>query len=381
MALWPRQHAFAVHAEASPAWALDELARRVRAGDVAGAQGMAATLAPFWKAAAGPAEGPAFLAKALRVARALDQPSLAAMLLDPFAVEALARSHVPPLVALADGYGEGWTGELLTTWSGRGRRRPAPSGRQGRDEWVMSLAPLCEALHPAGSTGTSTARLLVQGSSRWLGEAIKQRRGLGPPSRRDAALAELAPPALALLESTAVIAATDLRDEVLGCLCDGNDDLLACLMQMLRAESARPGPRQAVDGLDIVGRHCAGLVQARLACPPRADEDWSIDVPGGCICELCKVLGGFLTDPARRAWDWPAPLAAAGRRHVHSRIDSAELPVRHQTRRAGRPYTLVLTKTEALFEREMQARRCDEADLAWLCDHDKGSSVGPPLRH
>lgn len=33
---------------------------------------------------------------------------------------------------------------------------------------------------------------------------------------------------------------------------------------------------------------------------------------------------------------------------------------------AGRPYTLVLTKTEALFERDRQARLGAEADLAWL---------------
>lgn len=44
----------------------------------------------------------------------------------------------------------------------------------------------------------------------------------------------------------------------------------------------------------------------------------------------------------------------------------SELPVRHQTRRQGRPYTLVLTKTEAIFEQGMEKRRQDEADLAWL---------------
>jgi len=42
------------------------------------------------------------------------------------------------------------------------------------------------------------------------------------------------------------------------------------------------------------------------------------------------------------------------------------MPVHHQTRRSGRPYTLVLKKTDALFEREQQARWRDQADLAWL---------------
>ncbi|MGQ4328875.1 hypothetical protein ACN6K4_001785 [Streptomyces hayashii] len=51
---------------------------------------------------------------------------------------------------------------------------------------------------------------------------------------------------------------------------------------------------------------------------------------------------------------------------MHSRIDTAELPVDHRTRRQGRPYTLVLTKTEELFSRE-RATRCQAgADLAWL---------------
>jgi hypothetical protein len=36
------------------------------------------------------------------------------------------------------------------------------------------------------------------------------------------------------------------------------------------------------------------------------------------------------------------------------------------TRRQGRPYTLVLNKTDALFTREQEARTRDETDLEWL---------------
>ncbi|MDQ6945208.1 MAG: hypothetical protein M3256_02805, partial [Actinomycetota bacterium] len=52
-----------------------------------------------------------------------------------------------------------------------------------------------------------------------------------------------------------------------------------------------------------------------------------------------------------------------------SRIDGTELPVTHQTKRTGSPYKLVLTKTEALFEREKQARLREQSDLAWLLGH------------
>ncbi len=51
---------------------------------------------------------------------------------------------------------------------------------------------------------------------------------------------------------------------------------------------------------------------------------------------------------------------------MHQRVDVAELPVKHQTRRVGRPYTLILTKTDALFEREAQQRRRDQEVQAWL---------------
>ena len=51
---------------------------------------------------------------------------------------------------------------------------------------------------------------------------------------------------------------------------------------------------------------------------------------------------------------------------MHSRLDAHELPVRHKTRRAGRPTSLVLEKTEALFEREAAERRRWRADLEWL---------------
>ena len=55
-----------------------------------------------------------------------------------------------------------------------------------------------------------------------------------------------------------------------------------------------------------------------------------------------------------------------GQRHVHTQIDSAALPMRHQTRRQGRPYTLVLAKTGELFTREQGARHKAVTDLEWL---------------
>ena len=48
--------------------------------------------------------------------------------------------------------------------------------------------------------------------------------------------------------------------------------------------------------------------------------------------------------------------AKRGRQHLHETIDGRGLPVRHQTRREGRPHTLVLTKTDEVFTRDHEKR-------------------------
>jgi hypothetical protein len=137
-------------------------------------------------------------------------------------------------------------------------------------------------------------------------------------------------------------------------------------MSALRAvpELPRGGARDDA-GFGALAADCAARLRARLARPQRPSGDWSIELPaGGCTCDLCGTLRAFLDDKSRRTFEWP--LAKQSRQHVHSRIDAAELPVTHQTRRQGRPYTLVLTKTDALFAREQEARIRDETDLEWL---------------
>ena len=127
-------------------------------------------------------------------------------------------------------------------------------------------------------------------------------------------------------------------------------------MSALRAaaELPRDGTRGTCfgdAGFGDLAADCAARLRARLARPQRASGDWSIELPaGGCTCDLCDTLRVFAEDKSRRTFEWP--LAQQRRQHIHSRIDAAELPVTHVTRRQGRPYTLVLTKTEALFARE-----------------------------
>ena len=95
--------------------------------------------------------------------------------------------------------------------------------------------------------------------------------------------------------------------------------------------------------------------------------------PSRCSCELCRKLTSFLVNRNRNRFEWP--LAKAGRLHVHRTLDRYDLPVTHRTRRSGSPYTLVLTKTKALFEREQAKRKAWASDLDWL-DKEKSRFLG-----
>ncbi len=106
--LWPRERAFAVRAEASPAWAMETLKRLIRAGGTREARETAAALLPFWGTVALREERRGFFDKALSVAEGLDSPALAASLLRPFPLEALTPERAPAFVALLERYGERW---------------------------------------------------------------------------------------------------------------------------------------------------------------------------------------------------------------------------------------------------------------------------------
>ena len=96
LVVWPRKHAFAARAEASPWWALIELSERLDAGELASARADAQSVAPLWNA-----PEPGLLAPALNVAAGLADPDIALMLLRPFPVEWVTQVHADRLAALA----------------------------------------------------------------------------------------------------------------------------------------------------------------------------------------------------------------------------------------------------------------------------------------
>jgi 2OG-Fe(II) oxygenase superfamily len=344
--VWPRDRAFAARAEAGSQWALHELRERIAAGDLADARTAAESLAPFWSRISARTE---LLSAALDVAAGLGAAGTAAMLLQPFRVEILTLEHADGLAAVAERYGQEWTRAVIDGWFGSGHYYG-----DGRHEWINDeLLGLCKALPTAGRP--ETTQLLAAKAWHWLGDQLRfwtttSARG----EFRQHQLERLSSPLVRLLEA----ADDTLRDQITRALRECDDTVLECLMPALRLAHA---PQAA--GLDAVAQHCVTRLGALLDQPPRDEDDWSIAWTG-CTCDLCDTLGAFLGSQSRRTLEWP--LATPGRRHVHSKIDSAGLPVRHTTRRRGRPYTLVLTKTEELFTRAENTRHQAMTDLAWL---------------
>jgi hypothetical protein len=374
--VWPRAQAFANRAETSPAWALDQLAAMAAAGDMTGAREAAATLRPFWDSAVrgltSAEKGPVseLVGKALRTAAAVEDPETAAMLLRPFRVEDLDKGHAGPLAAVVVDHGHEWTADLLRVWFGGDQPAWVRVGTE-RQRWVSGrLRGLCEALDAAGGGAGVTARLLLELSWAWLRTDIDETMGLPSRGTRDRTLGDLGRPLAAVLTTAAALGPASVLDAICEHVKKQGAAVTVLELSALRAVTASPGnecPAAGASGdagFRDLAVDCAARLRARLDAPERADGDWSIVLPGGCTCELCATLTAFLSNARRRMFEWP--LAKPGRQHIHSRIDNAEIPVTHVTRRQGRPYTLVLTKTDGLFTGERSVRDAAAADLEWL---------------
>lgn len=277
------------------------------------------------------------------------------MLVDPLPIEMLGAHHASALADLVGRYGDSWARRILRSTTDR--RTPWGRSPSNRMTWISQLDQFASALMGLSSPGaTAAARTLTAGAWDWLTSRIDHYLQLEPPSRRDEALTELAAPILGFLSAAGTASASQLVGDAVKILCH-DDRLLGCLLKVLRERDTLPGREE-------VAAHCIQRLEHQLAQPERAADDWSITPPTGCDCELCQTLIGFLVAPEERQLEWP--IRKDKRQHIHRRIDTAELPVHHQTRRQGSPHTLVLTKSDELFSRERNARKSAEADLAWL---------------
>lgn len=361
--LWPRERTFVIRAKVSPRWAIDEIRNVLRQGEIEDARRLAERLTSFWIDVAHREESRGFFERVLGVAVGLDSPDVAPALLKPFALERLTPRAAPKLVAVSQRYGFTWCQTILESWTSN--KRGDPEGRQAA--WTASLPAVCLSVCAGGSKeGVELARWLV--ANRWAA-IVKQwgdaRDQPNPNVILDAAC-RLSRPLLGLLESSLIADHSDRHGEILRHVMSPDTEYpTRGLVHLLRtAHETRSG--RALRGVVLAGlhEHCVQALTTRVHHPARQRGDWSIAPARGCRCHLCGTLSKFLGASDQVQFEWP--LAKDQRRHIHRIIDSHDLPVSHITRRVGRPFTLVLTKTDTLFERDAAERELWGRDVRWL---------------
>ena len=204
---------------------------------------------------------------------------------------------------------------------------------------------------------------LVARQWEWVKKELADAESERAPSEAEARLEAMAPTVLAILESTLVVDAVLLRETIVRHLSGAcSERRVSFVLAFLRVAGKRDTrERLALRPLrELCGESLAGW----LRTPPRPPGDWSIATSLDCACGRCRTLNAFLMAPIRKTFEWP--LAKDDRAHIHQIIEGYELPVGHQTRRTGRPYTLVLTKREDLFERDAKRRQRWVRDVKWL---------------
>ena len=240
-----------------------------------------------------------------------------------------------------------------------------------RRDWLAALPDLCRGLCGQDSAaGRELAAWLVGEQWRWWMAQWKEGCEFPDPWSSLEVLKADCEPFLGLLESSLVAGSRELHDTMLRFAVTAAGGPVLALTHLLRT-ALRTCPRTTLAGLGLGELHgrCMEELQSRLDQPPRRQNDWSIPAPVHCRCDLCKQLSRFLVNPKRTLFEWP--LAKQKRRHIHGIISEHALPVTHETLRTGRPFTLVLEKTQALFETDAAERKTWKRELAWLTKNQR----------
>jgi hypothetical protein len=362
--LWPRERTFVIRAKTSPMWGVGEIAKTLRRGDVATALGMARRVLPFWAHAVRLERKPNFADRTLQVSVQLADPEIAAALLDPFTITSVKSKAAPRLVALLERYGLQWCRTLMRAWLSEKRHDEAPEARLAG--MSATLPALCRSLcGRRGTEGQTLAQELLEAQWAWLLAHLKDLQQDSDAKELAKNLASLCKPVLAIIEGSR-IAQSALHGRVLNLLMRESAGLpLQVSLGVLRAahQASRTNALRQL-GLSPLHAHCLRQITARVEAPARAKDDWSIATQVRCPCKLCATLTGYLRASKQVRLEWP--LAQGERGHIHGIIESSDVPVRHTTRRTGRPFTLVLEKTETVFARDTAERRRWQEEFVWL---------------
>jgi hypothetical protein len=359
--LWPRKRTFVIRAKAAPLWGIGEVAKALNARGASDALALARQLLPFWPEVARQKDKRGLLDATAKVAAKLDAPTVAATLLQPFALIGVTPKAVPRLANLLESYGLDWCRALLRSWESQ----KTYESTQERLSWMGSVLPaLCRSLSVRdGSDGQSLARSILTEQWAWLLDHSRQLQQRCSEKQRSQELSRLCNPILGLFQSSRITKQPDLHARVIEFLVSGAPEHVPLGVLQAAHEHRKSDALHSL-GLKPVHLHCTKEIATRLNAPVRVSDDWSIAVSVRCSCNLCATLTRYLRAQDKVRLEWP--LAKSGRAHIHGIIDSHDLPVTHNTRRIGSPLTLILEKTAAVFERDAVQRQLRQSALQWL---------------
>lgn len=345
--MWPRANTFALRAQASPQWAVDELLALPRA-NTSELESRIKTLLPRWKRTASSVEGARFFAKLIKLSTRIDDAVLVRGWLSPLGLHRLANQAMRrDLATLVDRHGFPWAKKVLTAWT--------EEHHWETSAWAPLLADLCADLHASKSVPCAALAnwLLESEVKSALERCVAVLKRPQPWLDLDGFTDESKQLAHVLAAAVAMSALGVIENTSSYLLSEKQGFPTPFFAQLLQACVARsPTLRTHVLGSPL-HRVCTERLEAVLRAPARGKDDWTLAYPLACNCADCKVLAQFLRS-ARTEYDWP--LNQDRRQHIHSTIDSAKLPVLHTTLRRGSPYVLQLRKDRSLFRRERAYR-------------------------
>lgn len=350
--VWPRGRTFVINARQSSDWGITQINRRFDAGDTAQALAWLHDLLPLWKPPPSSTSDPAFLKEVLQVVTRLDDTEAILILLEPFIFESLRADQAPWLLQLLERRGLDWWARYLAQWIKSYR-----SSEEQLDWITQALPALVQTL---GTEGLPLSTALLEGRWKWLQSHLWLQQSYGSTSSAIHEQVQTGPALLALIHLSDDARWSGLQEKILRNLVSSHTPITV-VMAILRTAIAKG---TEVRCLGLLHLHCVQTLTAQLATPERAADNWSIQPPAIKNADVGATLTRFLAAADKKRLEWP--LAEASRKTIHRLIEQHELPVSHETRRAGRPYTLILQKTQALFEREAAERRQWASDLEWL---------------
>ena len=301
----------------------------------------------------------ASLGATLKLLLSLNDKSLSSRALAAFAIDALNKSQIRPLIKLGVVHGRAFCEQLVSRWIEPQNKRY----RYTPLEWIEQLPRFCEQVNEfGGSAWERVPSRLWQFYFDKLIELHEIDSQNDAPSSRLADSNRQVTDLVVMYRSAQCLPDTKAATKLLRHVQDKRRIYLdQTLVSFLHSLSKFEHETKHLRALQSLGQRIIKALRARLAKPPRTPDDWSMVVELDCECADCSSLSMFLNSPEQHEY---MPLAKHRRMHLHQKIDHAELPVSHVTLRKGSPYVLQLTKKRLLFKNEKQRRVRDMELLA-----------------